>query len=223
MVILSYMYTHTRTVYCFRVCMWSWVFTDINQSYDYSHLGNAWSLTSPSKEVTWIRTSDHQSLFASVGKDGKLLLPLDQLTGTSFIQQTILLTMFLPGLGVSFQTSPASVTQNLGSALTLQCSIASVPMATITWQLSGDDISMTTDITTSETGRVTTSKIEVKELEHQHGGSYRCLATNRLLIGLTRFSQLGEVTLIGEFVGSRIYAKHAAGAGFMKLFINNKC
>eukprot|EP00057_Strongylocentrotus_purpuratus_P009094 XP_011663568.1 PREDICTED: hemicentin-2 [Strongylocentrotus purpuratus] len=107
-------------------------------------------------------------------------------------------TLALASLGVSFQTSPTSVIQNLGSALTLQCSIASVPMATITWQLSGDDISMTTDITTSETGRVTTSTLEVKELEHQHGGSYRCLATNRLLIGLTRFSQLGEVTLIGR-------------------------
>ncbi|XP_063959464.1 hemicentin-1-like isoform X2 [Lytechinus pictus] len=107
-------------------------------------------------------------------------------------------TLALASLGISFTASPNSVTQNLGSSLALHCSIASIPMATITWQLNGDDISMTTDINTSEVGGVTTSELEVNELDHQYGGNYRCLATNHLLIGLTRYSQLGEVTLIGR-------------------------
>ncbi|XP_072165913.1 contactin-3-like [Diadema setosum] len=104
----------------------------------------------------------------------------------------------LASLGISFLSSPVSVTQNLGSALMLHCSIVSVPMATIMWQINGEDVGAADVITTTESGSITSSSLQIDTLNHQHGGQVRCLATNSLLSGLTRYSQPATISLIGR-------------------------
>ncbi|KAJ8037722.1 Hemicentin-1 [Holothuria leucospilota] len=108
-------------------------------------------------------------------------------------------TLSLAALAADFATNPSSGDVNIGNSLILQCSVESIPPATVIWQHNGDpvhggDVTIATQVIDTHTE----SSLSITSVEHRHGGHYRCLATNSLLEGQTRYSESATVVLVGR-------------------------
>ena len=97
-----------------------------------------------------------------------------------------------------FTTSPQSQSRNLGGSATLHCTISSNPQATITWLFNGGDVADGTLVSMTTVDSATRSTLTISSLEHEHGGQYRCLATNALLPNSAVYSDFATLMLIGK-------------------------
>ena len=99
-----------------------------------------------------------------------------------------------------FLTSPQSQSENIGSSVSLSCSIVSNPQASISWLFNGGDVTDdATSVSITTVDSATRSTLSISTLEHKHGGQYRCLATNRLLPSSVVYSGIASLMLIGKF------------------------
>ncbi|XP_071806215.1 hemicentin-2-like isoform X2 [Asterias amurensis] len=98
-----------------------------------------------------------------------------------------------------FLTSPQSQSENIGSSVSLSCSIVSNPQASISWLFNGGDVTDdATSVSITTVDSATRSTLSIRTLEHKHGGQYRCLATNRLLPSSVVYSGIASLMLIGR-------------------------